>query len=255
VLNDARTDRFRRRQVEFHRDADIGRFENRIRNPFLLSKETLLARRIAGLMPGPNGRVLEIGSGEGSNLWFLHQQLPSCRFAAMDFSVAKVHFLNGRMSSVNAVAGDALHIPFRTEQFDLVLCRDLLHHVNWDRDLLVREALRVLRPGGVLVVLESNGRAILSRIFRLFYPVERGMRDSTPETLMALGKRHGPVRLEFVEASFLVRAVAFTIGWPAGSRRGVLKYVYRAAVQWERVVERLLPPRRWIYMLLAIERS
>lgn len=254
MANGAQRDTIRQLQIAFHRDVDAARFENRIRNPFLLQKEALLARRVAGVLPKGTERVLEVGCGEGSNLWFLSQELPRCRFTAIDFSLAKVQFLSRRMPSVKAVAGDVLHLPFCTGRFDLVLCRDLLHHVSWDRDTVIREALRVLRPGGVLVVLESNGRAILNRLFRLLYPVERGSKDSTPETLMALGHRHGRVRLEFVEASFLVRAVAFAMGSPSGLGGRTLKPLYLTALLWERLVERVLPHRRWIYMMLAINR-
>src|SRR5205807_10163941 len=48
-------------------------------------------------------------------------------------------------------------LPFRSGTFDAVLVRDLLHHVP-DRRAVVSEALRVLRSGGSITVIEPNGR-------------------------------------------------------------------------------------------------
>ncbi|MEO1934383.1 MAG: methyltransferase domain-containing protein [Myxococcales bacterium] len=50
--------------------------------------------------------------------------------------------------------GDAEAIPFENESFDLVVARQCPHHFA-DVALAVREAARVLRPGGRLLILDS----------------------------------------------------------------------------------------------------
>ncbi len=60
------------------------------------------------------------------------------------------------VEGVRGLCADATQLPSRRDHFEIVLCRDLLHHVNWARDAVVREALRVLRRGGILVVLEAT---------------------------------------------------------------------------------------------------
>jgi SAM-dependent methyltransferase len=54
--------------------------------------------------------------------------------------------------------GDAAHIPFHDGVFDLVTCQTLLIHIADPRAVL-REMVRVLRPGGRVVVVEPNNLA------------------------------------------------------------------------------------------------
>ena len=48
-------------------------------------------------------------------------------------------------------AADGLHLPFAEGRFDLVICSEVLEHVP-AHDRAVAEIIRVLRPGGDLVV-------------------------------------------------------------------------------------------------------
>ena len=65
--------------------------------------------------------------------------------------------------TVGFVCGDALSLAFDSDVFDVVFCRDLLHHVDFARKKALEEALRVCKSGGRMIVLESNGRKLLSR--------------------------------------------------------------------------------------------
>ena len=247
-----------RLQQSFHARADRKRFENRRRNPFLRKKEKLLADRIARAL-GPSERlpaaVLEVGGGEGSNLLYLRERLPGCFLAGLDFSLDKARFQWNHCHGTVAVCGDALRLPFRSESFDVVFCRDLLHHVHWAREEMLAEAMRLVRPGGSVLVFESDGRTLLNRLFRFCFPVEKGMRDSTPLKLIGLGKRFGDARLDWVEASFVVRAIGFFLGWPKGIARYAVAPVYALGAVWELVMAWLLPKRAWCYMLLCLRKN
>lgn len=199
--------------------------------------------------------MLEVGCGEGGVIAWLCRQRPDLECVGLDFSEEKVRFLGGHCSGARAVCGDAQSLPFAEACFDAVVYRDVLHHVNWARQQVLAEGLRVLRPGGVVVVLESNGRTALNRLFQWLYPAERGLRDSTWSNLMALGNGMGHASIEHVEASFLVRAIGFVLGWPEGWRAWLVRPVYQAAEIWESLVKRCAPRRSWTYMMMCVRRS
>jgi SAM-dependent methyltransferase len=195
---------------------------------------------------------LEVGCGEGSNLLYLQRRLPDLELVGIDFSLEKVRFLGRSCPRSKAVCSDATSLPFGRRQFDVVLYRDLLHHVSWAREKVLTEGLRVLRNDGVVIVFESNGRTLLNRLFQRLYPAERGMRDSTPAQLLALGSRLGRPTIEHVEASFLVRALGFVVGWPEDAGRWLIRPLYMLARGCERLIECLIPRHCWSYMMMTL---
>ena len=62
---------FEKIQNDFHKVADGKRFLNRLNNPFINTKEKNLAIKISRKIPPGGKHVLEIGCGEGNNLFYL----------------------------------------------------------------------------------------------------------------------------------------------------------------------------------------
>lgn len=244
-----------RMQKVFHDRADRKRYVNRMENPFIIKKEKRLAERIAGEVSSCGGSLLELGCGEGSGYHYLRGQIPNMKYVGMDFSFRKVDFFKSHSPGAEVVCADAVMLPFDSGTFDVVLCRDVLHHVDHAREILISEALRVLRPSGKVLIIESNGHTLLNRIFRLVNAAERGMKNSDPKKIEAMFSRYGDVSVSFIEASFLMRAVAYFLGWPQGAKRQVVRLVYVLVGMWESLVEHFQPTRRWTYMFVALERS
>ncbi len=69
------------------------------------------------------------------------------------------------------VSGDVLQLPFRDHVFDIAFCRSVLHHLE-DLDSGLKEIWRVLRPGGILLVLNEHilGPFSDERIFLQSHP-------------------------------------------------------------------------------------
>ena len=85
------------------------------------------------------------------------RQVPGLQPFALDFSLAMMQ--TGRQrpmaEAVLWSAGDALSLPFPAETFDAVVSGFLLRNVA-DINLSLREQVRVLKPGGVLVALDTT---------------------------------------------------------------------------------------------------
>jgi SAM-dependent methyltransferase len=102
-------------------------------------------------------RVLEIGSGSGghSALFAKH----GARMTSIDVTweraaatARKFALLGPRGGACLAVQADAERLPFADGAFDIIYSNGVLHHVP-DTERAVAEALRVLRPGGLAVVM------------------------------------------------------------------------------------------------------
>src|SRR5690242_3708582 len=141
-------------QRRHHARADAAHFAWQTGAPYFAATERAL---LDGVRAGAGERLLEIGCGEGGNLWHL-RALGAARFG-VDFSAAKAAFAR-RATGVAVAAADAARLPFADGSFDAVLFRDLLHHLP-DRARALDEARRVLKPGGRLTLVEPNRRSPL----------------------------------------------------------------------------------------------
>ena len=110
---------------------------------------------IAGRDGWPYGRALEIGAGTGFFSLNLRQAGVLSEVAVSDISPGMVAAAqaNGRRLGfeVDGRVGDAEHLPYDDGAFDLVVGHAVIHHIP-DVELALRECLRVLRPGGRLVI-------------------------------------------------------------------------------------------------------
>ena len=72
----------------------------------------------------------------------------------------------GNTGNISYVLGDAQYLPFQSNYFDCVTIGFGLRNVT-DKDLALRSILRVLKPGGRLLVLEFSkpGNPVLSKIY------------------------------------------------------------------------------------------
>jgi 2-polyprenyl-3-methyl-5-hydroxy-6-metoxy-1,4-benzoquinol methylase len=71
-----------------------------------------------------------------------------------------------RAPGMPVVRGRGEHVPFAGESFDLIVCLWVLEHLERPQAVL-REVLRVLRPGGHFIFLTPNLRNPLLLLNRL----------------------------------------------------------------------------------------
>ena len=97
------------------------------------------------------GCVLEDGCGVGEYL--VHLKECSAQAVGLEFEFDRL--LVAQKKAAELTCGAAEHLPFPDQSFDMVLSHEVLEHVQDDRKS-VREIIRVLKPGGRLLLFVPN---------------------------------------------------------------------------------------------------
>jgi ubiquinone/menaquinone biosynthesis C-methylase UbiE len=147
----------------------------------------------------PIERVLDVGGGTGRAA----RSITASRRIVAD--PAHGMTAQAREHGLEAVRAGGANLPVRDDSIDAVLLVDALHHISAHRDTL-NEAHRVLRPGGVLVVIDFDPTTIRGRLLaaseHLF-----GF-DSTFQSPAALRESMGQSGFE---TTITERSVAYTV--------------------------------------------
>ena len=123
---------------------------------------------LACLDPDHRGAVLDACCGDGILLPALASVCD--RVIGLDVSDDMLALARQRSLPQNCelMQGDVEALPFEVEHFDAVTFRGAFHHLERPAPCLA-EVFRVLRPGGVVVMVEPNGDLWLWRLIRSLY--------------------------------------------------------------------------------------
>lgn len=107
--------------------------------------------------PPPAGRLLDVATGTGRIAAEASRRFPRLSVAACDFSLEMMARGRTRQGSSGLLwcCGDGLALPFADAVFDAVTSGFLVRNVA-DPLAAFREQVRVLRPGGRLVCLDTS---------------------------------------------------------------------------------------------------
>jgi ubiquinone/menaquinone biosynthesis C-methylase UbiE len=108
-----------------------------------------LRRRVLSGLPA-HGTILEIGAGTGVNF----KLYPKCRHAvASEISLKMIEIAREKDTRIDIIQTDAQTLPFPANHFDAAFATLVFCSVP-DPAKGFREVLRVLKPGGRLILIE-----------------------------------------------------------------------------------------------------
>jgi len=152
----------------------------------------------------PGHRVLDIGCGTGTLVVQLKRQYGPAQVVGLDpdpKALRRARLKAARADvSVQLDQGFANELPYERASFDRVFSSFMFHHLNkQERENMLREVLRILKPGGsfhfVDFIVDDASHGFFDRLFRS----HAQMKDNSDEQirdLMSHGGFKNPVKVK-----------------------------------------------------------
>lgn len=113
-----------------------------------------------GAISAPS-RVLEVGCGTGNYITAI-QAISGCACSGIDPSEEMLKKAWEQQAPLHLQMGRAEALPLPDHAYDLIFSVDVIHHVQ-DRPAYMREAMRVLKPGGRICTVTDSEWIIRNR--------------------------------------------------------------------------------------------
>lgn len=141
--------------------------------------------------------VLDMGCGTGTLTLLIKQTEPGATVYGLDRDLQALNIAREKIEkaeqNITLQQGSATCLPYPDESFDRVFASLMLHHLTREDKLqALREAFRVLKPGGELHVADfgaphDTGMRVISWFVRWFEEIHDHMLGSLPVFMAGVG--------------------------------------------------------------------
>ncbi|WP_028044058.1 class I SAM-dependent methyltransferase [Candidatus Stoquefichus massiliensis] len=127
--------------------------------------------------------ILDLGCGTAELMYQVIREDSSRNIIGLDLSEEMLKIAENKLGNkATFILGDAEHLPFADQSFDIVYCNDSFHHYPHPQFVL-SEVYRVLKPGGTLLIGDCYQIGVARWIMNLF------MRFSTEGDIKIYSKK------------------------------------------------------------------
>ena len=122
-------------------------------------KHSKVNRKLISLIEKTQSQtILEVGCGTGHWLSAIYElSLPKKRLFGLDLSRGMLSQAHNTSKDLILIQGKANLLPFSEQSIDMVFCVNAIHHFDKPHQF-IREAKRVLTPGGNLAIMGADPR-------------------------------------------------------------------------------------------------
>lgn len=131
---------------------------------------------ISQMMVGGQSRVLDAGCGEGYISRLVATAFPNADITGLEYTSEAIAIAEEMSQGIHYVQGDIMEMPFSDSTFDVVICTEVLEHLDCPEEAL-HELHRVSR-GWVLITVPHEpwfclgNMLVLKNLSRLGNPVD-----------------------------------------------------------------------------------
>ncbi|MBT3463351.1 class I SAM-dependent methyltransferase [archaeon] len=134
-------------------------------------------------------KILEVGCGEGQNIYNLKKRHKKAKFYGIDMAKNRIEFAKTKINDAIFSTQDGRKIEYKDNTFDIVFCRDVIHHMSTNRQKFIKEMLRVCKKNGKVILIESNGQNILNNMFSILVKKESELKNISKKYMINLLKK------------------------------------------------------------------
>jgi len=187
--------------------------------------------------------VLDVGTGQGTDAILLSENCDDV--VAVDISkkallTAKIlSQLNKAQDNISLIQSDAEHLPFKDEIFDVVYCKDVLHHVS-NAVHSIHEMKRVAREKASIIAVEANAlNPQMIAIGLIYYSIDNGVFKNTGSRLANIFLKEGLCNVQVTGRECLPRHVFFEYRSPISRFLGshnsfMLRFLESIETKWQK---------------------
>lgn len=124
---------------------------DRSQEDFLAAMERLNSELLSTADLKDNQAVLDAGCGFGGTLRGIQNRWKGMNLVGINIDARQLEIARRQVPGVSFIEGDACALPFQASSFDRVLAVECIFHFS-SRLQFLKEAARVLKPGGLIVL-------------------------------------------------------------------------------------------------------
>jgi ubiquinone/menaquinone biosynthesis C-methylase UbiE len=176
---------------------------------------------LLAFIPRKDGTILDVACGKGATTRYLLNYYPTSSVTAINISEKQLEWCRSRAPRCRFLLMSATEMEFGDASFDNVICVEAAFHFN-TRERFFREAYRILKPGGKLVLSDiirsADAPEIRPRSPEAFWPSRNYVQDLDEYRTLCFGAGFQSVELRDTTRESLVSFDRRSFEWqPTGS--------------------------------------